>query len=49
MKIGWTTYRQYLDFRRSGSPSPPALPPAVILVIVIGLAAAITMFLSGHH
>ena len=49
MKIGWTSFDEYKNYRKRSLLRSPSLPPAFWLVVIIGLAVLITEFVTDQE
>jgi hypothetical protein len=47
MKFGWTSFDEYKKYRKHSLLRSPELPPAILLIVVIGLAVLITMSVTS--
>jgi hypothetical protein len=47
MKIGWTSFDQYKNYRKRALLRSPGLPPALGLIVMLGLAVLIAQFVTG--
>jgi hypothetical protein len=50
MKIGWTSFDDFKNYRKNSLLRSPSLGPVIWLTVIIGLAVFITMFVTslGH-
>jgi hypothetical protein len=47
MKLGWTTFNDFVKYRKQCPPSSPSVGVFTFLALIIGLAVLITLFVTG--